>query len=79
MFALPITGWLISSANGLPISFFGLFLMPDLISPNPSVHRLMETIHAWLAYALIAFFILHVLAALKHHFINKDNILRRML
>jgi cytochrome b561 len=79
MFALPITGWIITSAAGLPISFFGLFLIPTLITPNLETMELFETIHEWLAYGLIATFCLHVLAALKHHFINKDDILKRML
>ncbi len=79
MFALPITGWVITSAAGLPVSFFGLFIIPTLIAPNNETLELFESIHKWLAYALIAAFTLHVLGALKHHFINKDDILKRML
>lgn len=79
MFALPISGWLMTSASGLPVSFFGLFLMPDLISPNEHWRLLLVDIHKWLAYALILAFCGHTAAALKHHFIDKDDILRRML
>jgi cytochrome b561 len=79
MFALPITGWLITSSAGLPVSFFGWFVIPTLIAPNDNLRPLLETIHEWLAYGLIALFSLHLLAALKHHFINKDDILRRMI
>lgn len=79
MFAMPITGWLITSAAGLPVSFFGLFVLPDLVSPNPDLMKLFEEIHEWLGYGLIAAIILHASAALKHHFINKDDILKRML
>ncbi|CEK11450.1 cytochrome b [Legionella hackeliae] len=79
MFALPITGWLITSAAGLPASFFGLITLPDLIAPNEDLRPIFEEIHEWLAYGLIAFIALHVAAALKHHFINKDDILRRMI
>ena len=79
MFALPITGWLMTSAAGLPPSFFGLFTLPALLSPNPVWLNLFVTIHTWLAYGLIATFGAHVGAALKHHFINKDDVLRRML
>lgn len=79
MIALPITGWLITSAAGLEISFFGLFLIPNLISPNEKVRVLCQEIHQWLSYGLIVTFCGHVGAALKHHFINKDDILRRML
>lgn len=79
MFALPITGWLMTSAAGLPPSFFGLFTLPSILSPNPVWLKLLENIHSWLAYGLIATFGAHVGAALKHHFINKDDVLRRML
>lgn len=79
MFALPITGWLISSAAGLPVSFFGLFILPTLIAANEANQSFFAEIHEWLAYALIVTFILHVGAALKHYFINKDKILQRML
>lgn len=79
MFAMPITGWIISSAAGLPVSFFGLFVLPDLVGPNNDVMKLFQEIHEWLGYALIATIVLHVCAALKHHFINKDDILRRIL
>ncbi len=79
MFALPITGWLVTSAAGLPPSFFGLFTLPTLIAPNHDLQLLFAEIHEWLAYALIATFCGHVGAALKHHFIDKDEILKRML
>lgn len=79
MFAMPITGWLVTSAAGLPVSFFGLFVLPTLIAPNEAQFNLFAEIHEWLGYGLIATIILHVSAALKHHFINKDDILRRML
>lgn len=79
MFALPLTGWLITSAAGLPPSFFGLFTLPDLVAPNEEQRLLFQEIHEWLGYGLIATILLHTSAALKHHFINKDDILRRML
>jgi cytochrome b561 len=79
MVAMPITGWLVSSAADLPISFFGLFVIPTLIAPNKELLDLFATIHGYLAYGLIALICGHVGAALKHEFINKDDILRRML
>lgn len=79
MFAMPITGWLITSAAGLPVSLFGVVVLPNLISPNEDLLQLFEEIHKWLGYGLIVTIVLHVSAALKHHFINKDDILRRML
>lgn len=79
MFAMPISGWLITSAAGLPVSFFGWFVLPNLIDANQNSLELFTEVHEWLGYGLIATFSLHILAALKHHFINKDEILKRML
>jgi cytochrome b561 len=79
MFALPITGWLMSSATGIPVSFLGLFNLPDLISYNDHLFQTFIEIHKWLGYALIVFILIHVGAALRHHFIFKDETLKKML
>ena len=79
MVALPLSGWLITSASGLPVSFFGWFVFPDLVSANDNLRLLFTGVHEWLSYALIATLCLHIGAALKHHFINKDDILKRIL
>lgn len=79
MFALPISGWMLSSASGLPVSFFGLFVLPDLIAASEASRQWLTLIHQWLGYGLIAAICGHMGAALQHHFINKDDIMRRML
>ena len=79
MLAMPITGWLITSAAGLPASFFGLFVLPNLIAPNEEFRQFFELVHKWLGYGLIVAIFLHACAALKHHFIDKDDILKRMI
>lgn len=79
MLAMPLSGWLMTSAAGLPPSFFGLFTLPSLVAPNDDLRELFGFAHEWLAYGLIALIVLHTLAALKHHFYNKDDILRRMI
>ena len=79
MIALPITGWLMSSAAGIPVSFLGVFDMPDLIPRNDEVFRTFISIHKWLGYALIACFLMHAGAALWHHFIVKDETLRKIM
>jgi cytochrome b561 len=79
MILMPITGWMISSAADLPVSFFGLFTLPDIVSPSETLRVLMQSVHEWLGYALIAVITMHASAALQHHFYYKDNILRRML
>lgn len=79
MFALPLSGWLITSAAGLPVSFFGWFLLPNLVSTSETQRILFGEVHEWLGYALIVVFCIHVSAAFKHYFINKDSIMQRML
>lgn len=79
MFLMPITGWLITSAAGFPISFFGLFVIPTLISASHHQMDRFEEIHQLLAYGLITVILVHTAAALKHHFIDKNTIFRRML
>ncbi len=79
MFALPLSGWLMSSAAGIPVTFFGLFILPDLISTNIYKMELLIEIHKWLAHGLIVTIFGHIGAALFHHFVYKDDTLRRML
>jgi cytochrome b561 len=79
MLALPVTGWLMSSAAGFPVSFLGLFELPDLISRSDYLFRTLIEVHKWLSYALIALTLLHAAAALVHHFLIKDETLNKML
>jgi cytochrome b561 len=79
MFALPVTGWLMSSAAGIPVSFFGLFILPDLLPHDDYLFQRLVDIHKWFGYALILFIFVHVGAALMHHFVLKDDTLRKML
>jgi cytochrome b561 len=76
---LPITGWLMSSAAGIPVSFFGLFTLPDLVSRDDDLFRGLVEIHKWLGYAMVLLICIHLGAALRHHFIYRDDTLRRML
>jgi cytochrome b561 len=79
IFALPITGWIMSSARGFPVSWFSLFQLPDLVAKNRPLYEAMQETHEALALTLGAVATLHLLAALKHHFVLKDTVLRRML
>ena len=79
MFALPITGWLMSSAVGIPVSIAGVFTLPDLVSYDDFLFQVFVAIHKWLGYALIFFIAIHVGAALRHHFVSRDDTLRKML
>ena len=79
MFALPVSGWLMSSAGGFPVSFLGLFELPDLIAPSDYRFRALIAIHQWLGYALLALTLVHAAAALGHHFLFRDETLQKML
>ena len=78
MLVLPVTGWLMSSAGGYPVTLFGRFEMPDLIPVNEQQFHLYIALHRWLAYALVLVTGAHAGAALRHHFLMKDDTLRRM-
>ncbi len=78
LFAMPISGWLMSSAANYSVSWFGLFTWPDLVSPDEGLKETLKTIHDLLGKALFVFALLHVLAACKHHFLDKDDVLKRM-
>jgi cytochrome b561 len=79
LFAMPLTGWLMSSAKNYSVSWFGRFTWPDLIGPNERAFDLLRNTHDTLSWLLFALAVLHILAALKHHFWNKDDVLLRML
>ena len=79
LFAMPLTGWLMSSAKNYSVSWFGLFTWPNLIGKNEDNFDLLRSTHEFLSWALLVLAILHILAALKHHFWNKDDVLVRML
>ena len=79
MFALPISGLLMSSAAAIPVSAFGMFDLPDFVAPSEALFRRLIQVHRWLGYALVLLFGLHAGAALMHHFVKRDNTLKKML
>lgn len=79
MFAIPVSGYLYSLAAGVPVVYLGIIPMPALIEPNPELKTLLKSVHYWLNMTLLALFVLHVAAALKHQFIDRDGVLKRML
>lgn len=79
LFGVMITGYLISTADGVGIPVFGLFEVPALVSDLPNQADVAGEIHFYLAWGLVIFAGLHGLAALKHHFIDRDATLTRML
>jgi cytochrome b561 len=79
MIITPLSGWLMSSAAGYPVSVFGFYTLPDLIAPDKEFFTLSRDLHEIFATTLIVLAALHMVAALYHHFYQHDNVLRRML
>jgi len=79
LFAMPLTGWMMSSAKNYSVSWFNLFTWPNLIGPSAASFKLLRDTHHLLSKLLLAVVVLHILAALKHHFWNRDGVLLRML
>ncbi len=78
IFALPLSGWLFSSAAGYRVSFFNLFAWPDPIAPGKAAEDALRSLHHFLAAALFGVAALHVLAALKHALWDRDGVFSRM-
>ncbi len=74
-----VSGYLIPTAGGAPISLFGWIDVPALIADLPRQEDVAGLVHRYAAYLLIALASLHAAAALKHHWIDRDATLRRML
>ena len=77
-FAVPLMGWAYSSAAGFPIVLFGVLPLPDFVPVDRELAEALKPWHGWLARLLAAVVLLHVAGALKHHFIDRDGLLRRM-
>jgi len=79
LFAMPITGWLMSSASAYSVSWFNLFQLPDLVAPNPDAKEVFEETHETLGKLLILIATIHIGAAIKHALFDKDGVLQRMV
>ena len=79
LLAMPISGWLMSSAAEASVTWFNLVQLPDTVAPNHELHEFFEEVHKLLAKLLFVIASLHILAALKHGLFDKDGVLQRML
>jgi len=79
MLATPLSGWLMSSAKGFKTVWFGVLPLPDLVAKNKVLGETLAEVHEVLSFTLAALVLLHIAAALKHHFVERDDVLRRML
>jgi cytochrome b561 len=79
MIAVPVTGYLFSSAANVPVVYLGIVPLPRLIDPDPTLKVIFRTAHVFLNYGLAALVFAHVAGAVKHQFIDRDGLLSRMI
>ncbi len=79
LIVIPLSGWLMSSAKGVPVVYLGLVPLPDLVDRDKALGELLARVHQVLNLALAVLVVTHVLAALKHHFLDRDDVLVRMI
>lgn len=79
LFAVPISGWVLNSASGFPLWWFGLFRVPAIAGKDHDLHELAEQVHEVLFWALILLALVHASAAIYHHLFQRDATLERML
>jgi cytochrome b561 len=79
--AVPMSGWLYSSASGYPVVYFGIkaLQLPDLVDKNKELAALLKEVHEWLNWTMAALVTMHAAAAVKHQLIDRDGTLARML
>jgi len=76
---IPLSGWLFSSASGFKVMYLGKIPLPDLVGKDRVLAEQLQLTHELLNYFLAAVVLLHVAAALKHHWVDRDDVLKRML
>jgi len=79
LLTMPLVGWASSSAANLTVSVFGWFQLPNLTAPDKELAKTLVSTHIVMSWILLANIVLHASAALWHHLVNKDDVLRRML
>lgn len=79
LLAIPLSGWLMSSAKGFQTVWFGVLPLPDLVGKDKALGELLTTVHQGLNLALFLLVGMHIAAVIKHKFIDRDRILERML
>ena len=78
MAIVPISGWLMSSAHGFRTVWFGVLPLPNLLEKNEVLGQVLGDVHETLNWIMLAFVMVHIAAALKHHFVDRDGLLNRM-
>jgi cytochrome b561 len=76
---IPLTGWLYSSASGVPTVYLGVLPLPDLLTRDKALAEALKLVHVSLNYTMLVLVIIHAAAALKHHLFDRNDVLARML
>ena len=79
MLVIPISGWLYSSATGVQVVYLGVIALPNLVAKDNALAAALKAVHVSLNFTLLALVLVHAGAALRHHFIERDRVLSRML
>jgi cytochrome b561 len=79
LFALPLVGWALMSAHEMELSMFGLVNLPPLVQEDADFADTLGNVHVWLAWGLLGVVFAHAGAALWHHYVRRDGVLRAML
>ena len=79
MIAMPLTGWIVNSAANVPLKIFHLIPLPAIVAPDKATEDLAALAHFWLFVVLGALLAAHAGAALRHHYVKRNDVLARML
>lgn len=79
LFAVPLSGWLMSSAAGFPVVYLGILPLPDLIGKDKELAEFLKFLHFFLTAAFGLLVLAHIGAALKHRLLDRDDVLARMI
>lgn len=79
LFAIPLSGWLYSSATGVQVVYLGLVPLPDLVQRNRALGDVLRVVHVGLNVTLAVVVLVHLVAAIRHHVVDRDVTLVRML
>src|SRR6266496_572672 len=79
MLAIPLSGWLYSSATGVSVVYLGLVPLPYLVPKDKALAAVLKAVHVTLNFTLLALVFVHTGAAFKHHLVDRDGVLARMV
>ena len=79
LLVIPLSGWIYSSSTGVQVVYLGLFPLPDLVPKDRALASVLLALHITLNFMLFSLVCIHAAAALRHHFVDRDTVLTRML